>query len=67
MVGPEGREQPVAIGPLLIWQQPHPIYYAKLSAGSAATAQRFKRYAPIVFESAALWAPMRIGIRIFAR
>jgi hypothetical protein len=30
MVGPEGRDSPSGIGPLLIWQQPHPIYYAEL-------------------------------------
>ena len=30
MVGPEGRDSPSPIGPLLIWQQPHPIVYAEL-------------------------------------
>jgi len=30
MVGPEGRDSPSPIGPLLIWQQPHPIFYAEL-------------------------------------
>lgn len=30
MVGPNGIESPSSIGPLLIWQQPHFIYYAEL-------------------------------------
>lgn len=30
MLGPDGRESPSGIGPLLVWQQPHPIYYAEL-------------------------------------
>jgi protein-glucosylgalactosylhydroxylysine glucosidase len=30
MVGPEGRDSPSPVGPLLIWQQPHPIFYAEL-------------------------------------
>ncbi len=31
MVGPEGRDSPSPIGPLLIWQQPHFIYLAELA------------------------------------
>ncbi|MFH5185343.1 glycoside hydrolase family 65 [Paenibacillus sp. TAB 01] len=30
MVGPQGYDSPSSIGPLLIWQQPHPIVYAEL-------------------------------------
>ena len=30
MVGPDGKDSPSSIGPLIIWQQPHPIYYAEL-------------------------------------
>ncbi|MVA74695.1 hypothetical protein GC722_01400 [Auraticoccus sp. F435] len=29
-VGPEGIEHPNRIGPLLVWQQPHPIHFAEL-------------------------------------
>lgn len=29
-VGPEGRESPSDIGSLLVWQQPHLLYYAEL-------------------------------------
>ena len=31
MVGPDGRESPSGIGVFLIWQQPHPIYFAELA------------------------------------
>jgi hypothetical protein len=37
MVGPEGRDSPSPIGPLLIWQQPHPITYAELCFQSRPT------------------------------
>lgn len=30
MIGPEGMEAPSGVGPLLVWQQPHLIYYAEL-------------------------------------
>ena len=56
MVGPEGRDSPSPIGPLLIWQQPHPIYYAELCRRIRGNSATLKRYAPIVFESAAFMA-----------
>jgi hypothetical protein len=53
-VGPEGRESPSDVGAFLIWQQPHPIYYAELlrRAGSSSV----ERYAPLVFETAEFMA-----------
>lgn len=30
MVGPEGEDSPSPVGGFLIWQQPHPIYFAEL-------------------------------------
>src|SRR5205823_3802065 len=30
MTAPDGRDSPSPIGPLLIWQQPHPIFFAEL-------------------------------------
>jgi hypothetical protein len=30
MTGPEGRESPSTIGPFLVWQQPHIIYFSEL-------------------------------------
>ncbi|HSE30070.1 MAG TPA: hypothetical protein VLA93_00685 [Pyrinomonadaceae bacterium] len=52
MVGPEGRDSPSPIGPLLIWQQPHPIFYAEVCYQSHPNRTTLKRYADIVFESA---------------
>jgi len=52
MVGPEGRDSPSPIGPLLIWQQPHPIFYAELCYLSHPNRATLNRYADLVFESA---------------
>ena len=52
MVGPEGSDSPSSIGPLLIWQQPHPIFYAELCYLSHPNRATLNRYADIVFESA---------------
>ncbi len=56
MVGPEGRDSPSPIGPLLIWQQPHPIFYAELCYQSHPNRKTLTRYQQIVFESAAFMA-----------
>jgi hypothetical protein len=56
MVGPEGRDSPSPIGPLLIWQQPHPIFYAELCYQSHPNRQTLDRYRAIVFESATFMA-----------
>jgi hypothetical protein len=56
MVGPEGVDSPSPIGPLLIWQQPHPIYYAELCYQSHPNRQTLLRYRDIVFESAIFMA-----------
>jgi hypothetical protein len=56
MVGPEGRDSPSPIGPLLIWQQPHPIFYAELCYQTHPTRRTLERYRAIVFESAAFMA-----------
>ena len=53
MVGPDGRDSPSPIGPLLIWQQPHPIFYAELCYQSHPGRRTLERYADLVFESAA--------------
>ena len=56
MVGPEGRDSPSPIGPLLIWQQPHPIFYAELCYKTHADRQTLDRYSAIVFASAEFMA-----------
>ena len=52
MVGPEGRDSPSPIAPLLIWQQPHPIYYAELCYQRNPAKTTLDRWSKIVFESA---------------
>jgi hypothetical protein len=56
MIGPEGRDSPSPIGPLLIWQQPHPIFYAELCYRSHPNRRTLERYREIVFESAEFMA-----------
>jgi hypothetical protein len=52
MTSPSGAESPSSIGPFLVWQQPHPIFYAELvyrERGDRATLERFRE---VVFETA---------------
>jgi len=56
MVGPEGRDSPSPVGPLLVWQQPHPIFYAELCYQTYRNRATLERYAPVVFESAEFMA-----------
>ncbi|HYW69428.1 MAG TPA: hypothetical protein VE961_00245 [Pyrinomonadaceae bacterium] len=56
MVGPEGRDSPSPVGPLLIWQQPHPIFYAELCYLSHPNRATLRLYRDIVFETAEFMA-----------
>ncbi len=56
MVGPEGRDSPSPVGPLLIWQQPHPIFYAELCYQTHRDRATLERYRKIVLESAEFMA-----------
>jgi hypothetical protein len=47
-VGPEGREWPHEIHALLIWQQPHPIFFAELDYRAHPTRATLDRWQPIV-------------------
>lgn len=60
MVGPEGLDSPSSIGPLLIWQQPHPIWYAELCYRARPTVQTLKTYSDIVFETAEFMASFAV-------
>jgi hypothetical protein len=56
MTDPSGAESPSSVGPFLVWQQPHPIYYAELvfrERGDRATLERFR---DVVFETAEFMA-----------
>ncbi|WP_347330382.1 hypothetical protein [Marinimicrobium locisalis] len=71
MVGPEGRESPSSIGVFLIWQQPHPIYYAELLyQHHDQDPALLQQYRDIVFETAAfmadypIWEPEKQRYRL---
>ena len=63
MVGPDGCESPSDIGPLLIWQQPHPIYYAELCYRARADRATLIRYKDLVLETAAFMASYACWIK----
>ncbi|MFC1633657.1 hypothetical protein ACFL5Z_02350 [Planctomycetota bacterium] len=56
MTSPDGRESPSSVGVFLIWQQPHPIYYAELCYRTLKNRQTLERYREIVFETAKFMA-----------
>ncbi|TCL59783.1 hypothetical protein EDC14_103720 [Hydrogenispora ethanolica] len=56
MAGPAGEDAPSPIGPLLIWQQPHPIYYAELCYRHHPSRETLEAYREIVFETAEFMA-----------
>ncbi len=56
MIGPDGYDSPSPVGPLLIWQQPHPIYYAELCYRQRPVKKTLERWREIVFESAEFMA-----------
>jgi hypothetical protein len=56
MVGYDGRESPSKVGVFLIWQQPHPIYYAELLYREQKDRSVLQKYSNIVFETAGFMA-----------
>ena len=52
MVGPDGHDSPSPVGPLLIWQQPHPIYYAELCYQHSPGSDVLSTWKEIVFATA---------------
>jgi len=55
-VAVEGINAPCFIEPFLIWQQPHPIYYAELIYSIRKDNGTLERYLEIVFETAEFMA-----------
>ncbi len=56
MTNPNGEDSPSGIGPLLIWQQPHPIYFAELIYREKPTRTTLEQYQDIVFSTAEFMA-----------
>lgn len=52
MTCPSGAESPSPVGPFLIWQQPHPIFYAELCWRQHHDVATLNRYRDIVFATA---------------
>ncbi len=55
-IGPDGREAPSDVGVFLIWQQPHPIYYAELLYRLRPDRETLDEHREIVFETAEFMA-----------
>ncbi len=56
MTDPDGRESPSEIGVYLVWQQPHPIYYAELLYRSKSKPSVLERYRDLVSATAEFMA-----------
>jgi len=60
MVGPEGRDSPSPVGPLLIWQQPHFMAMAELCYLAEPKKETLDRYGDEVMESAEFMASFAV-------
>ena len=56
MVAPDGTDSPSKVAQLLIWQQPHPIFYAELLYRAKNDCSVLESYSDLVFETAAFMA-----------
>jgi hypothetical protein len=52
MTSPSGAESPSSVGPFLIWQEPHPIFYAELCWREHHDDATLAKYRDIVFQTA---------------
>lgn len=52
MAGPAGTDAPSGTGPPLIWQQPHPIFYAELDYRLHPTRATLEKWSPLVTATA---------------
>lgn len=50
--GPEGRESPHPIHALLLWQQPHPLFFAELDYRAHPTPATLEKWREVVQETA---------------
>jgi hypothetical protein len=56
MTSPTGDESPSNVGPFLVWQQPHPIFYAELVYRARPDRATLDRYRAVVFDTAEFMA-----------
>lgn len=52
MTGPDAMESPSSIGPLLIWQQAHPIFYAELDYQLHQNKESLEKWKEIIWNTA---------------
>jgi hypothetical protein len=52
MTSPSGAESPSPVGPFLVWQQPHPIFYAELCWREHHDKATLEKFRDIVFQTA---------------
>jgi hypothetical protein len=52
MTSPSGAESPSPVGPFLVWQEPHPIFYAELCYRTHGDRATLEKYKDIVFATA---------------
>jgi hypothetical protein len=52
MTSPSGAESPSPVGPFLVWQEPHPIFYAELCWREHHDEATLKKFRDIVFLTA---------------
>lgn len=48
MVGPDGEQSPSSIAPFLIWQQPHPLFFAELDYRAHPDRETLERWREVV-------------------
>jgi hypothetical protein len=52
MTSPSGAESPSPVGPFLVWEEPHPIFYAELCWRQHQNHATLEQYKDIVFQTA---------------
>ncbi len=52
MTSPSGAESPSPVGPFLIWEEPHPIFYAELCWRQHPDQATLEQFKDIVFQTA---------------
>jgi hypothetical protein len=52
MTSPSGAESPSPVGPFLVWQEPHPIFYAELCWRQHQDKATLEKYRDVVFQTA---------------
>jgi hypothetical protein len=56
MTDPSGNDSPSQVGPFLIWQQPHPIFYAELCYREHQDHATLEKFKDVVMQSAEFMA-----------